>query len=51
MVWDGDLMSRDNPLWKGSVLLTGQSGKAQISNRNETRAYFYEKMKEVAGIK
>lgn len=51
VVWEGDLMSRENPLWKGTVLLTGKSGKPQISNRNETRAYVYDKLREVVGIK
>ena len=49
-VWEGDLMSRENPVWKGVVLLQGRAGNLQISNNRETRQFIHEKLREVAGV-
>lgn len=48
--WEGDLMSRDNPIWRGKVLLEGKAGKLQISNNRETRQFIHERLREVVGI-
>ena len=48
--WEGDLMSRANPLWEGKVLLQGAGGRLQISNNRETRQFIYEKLREVVGL-
>ena len=48
--WEGDLMSRENPIWEGKVLLRGSGGKLQISNNRETRQFIHEKLREAAGV-
>ena len=49
-VWEGDVMSRENPAWNGTVLLMGRSGHLQISNNRETRQFIHEKLREVVGL-
>ena len=48
--WEGDLMSRENPIWETKVLLRGRAGKLQISNNRETRQFIHEKLREVVGL-
>lgn len=49
--WQGDLMSRLNPLWFDTVLtLNPKTGTRQITNRTDTRAFVYETLKSVAGV-
>ena len=50
IAWEGDLMSRTNPIWEGNVLLRGRGGNLQISNNRETRQFIHEKLREVVGI-
>ena len=49
-VWEGDLMSRENPIWEGKALLRGAGGRLQISNNRETRQFLYETLREVTGV-
>ena len=49
-VWHGDLMSRQNPIWEGKVLLRGAGGRLQISNNRETRQFMHETLVRVAEL-
>ena len=48
--WTGDLMSRENPIWEGKVLLRGAGGKLQISNNRETRQFMHETLQGAVGL-
>jgi len=49
-VWEGDLMSRDNPLWRGTVLATGRSGSLTVINQKSSRTFIHEALREVLGL-
>ena len=48
--WEGDLMSRDNPLWQGTVLTTGRSGNLTVINQKASRVFIYEAFRQVVGL-
>ena len=49
-LWRGDLMSRENPIWEGKVLLRGAGGRLQISNNRETRQFMHETLRGAVGL-
>src|SRR5262249_461155 len=49
-VWEGNLMSRDNPLWRGTVLATGRSGSLTVINQKSSRTFIHEALREVVGL-
>ena len=48
--YDGDLMSRSNPIWKQTVLIQSSNGKVSIANRKDTREYVYRELRKVVGL-
>ena len=49
VVWEGNLMSRENPLWHGTVLITGRSGNLSVINQKASRAFMHETLRQVVG--
>ena len=50
ILYQGDLMSRQNPLWRQTVLVEGKNGRVSIANRTESREYAYRTLRDVVGI-
>ena len=50
ILYQGDLMSRQNPLWRQTVLVEGKNGRISIANRTESREYAYRTLRDVVGI-
>jgi len=48
--WEGDLMSRENPLWQGQVLTMGRSGNLTVINRKDSRVFVHEALQQVVGL-
>jgi hypothetical protein len=48
--WCGDLFSRDNPHWQGSVLAVAPNGKPTIINRQESRQFVYDTLRRLAEV-
>ena len=48
--WQGDLMSRDNPIWRQTVLVPTKTGTLSIANRTESRSHAYEVLQKVVGV-
>ena len=49
--WSGDLMSRDNPLWRDSVLTPTKSGAMSVTNRTSSRKYMHDSLREFIDVK
>lgn len=49
--WTGDLMSRQNPIWRQTVLVPTKSGNLSIANRTDSRNHAYDVLREVVGIR
>lgn len=49
--WSGDLMSRDNPLWRDSVLTPTKSGAMSVTNRTSSRKYMHDSLRELIDVK
>jgi len=49
--WSGDLMSRDNPLWRDSVLTPTKSGAMSVTNRTSSRKYMHDFLRELIDVK
>jgi len=49
--WSGDLMSRNNPLWRDSVLTPTKAGAMSVTNRTSSRKYMYDSLCEIVGVK
>ena len=50
VVYEGDLMSRKNPLWHQNVLMRTQSGKLSVSNRRSSMEFAYHQLRTIAGL-
>jgi hypothetical protein len=48
--WEGDLMSRQNPIWQETVLVHTRSGGLSVANRTDSRKYAYEVLRQVVGL-
>jgi hypothetical protein len=49
VAWEGDLMSRENSLWLGTVLISGRSGNLSVINQKASRAFMHEALRQVVG--
>jgi len=47
VVWEGDLMSRENPLWHGTVLVQGHSGNLTVINQKASRTFLQDQLRQV----
>ncbi len=45
-----DLMSRQNPLWRHTVLVESANGRVSIANRKDSREFAYRALREVVGL-
>lgn len=50
VVYEGDLMSRNNPVWRQTVLVASANGKVSIANRKYSQEYAYRKLREIVGL-
>ena len=48
--YEGDLMGRQNPVWRKSVLVESANGRVSISNRTESREYAYRRLRQLVGL-
>ena len=48
--YEGDLMSRQNPLWQQAVLVARGNGKVSIANRWDSREYAYRQLRKAVGL-
>jgi len=49
--WNGDLMRRDNPLWREEgVLSPTKSGAMSVTNRRQSRKSMHDTLRELVGI-
>ena len=48
--YEGDLMSRKNPLWHQTVLVQTKTGKYSVSNRSESREFAYHRLCSIVGL-
>ena len=45
-----DLMSRQNPLWRQTVLVESANGRVSIANRKDSREYAYRQIRKMVGL-
>ena len=50
VVYEGDLISRANPLWNQTVLIRTKTGKYSVSNRRESREFAYQQLLMVTDL-
>ena len=50
VTYEGDLMSRQNPVWRQTVLVESTNGRVSIANRTDSREYAYRTLREVVGL-
>jgi DNA-sulfur modification-associated len=50
VVFDGDLMSRDNPLWHNNIVIRNPSGKLGIVNRLSSRSFLVQALRQIVGL-
>ena len=50
VLYEGDLMSRHNPVWQNTVLVESANGRVSIANRKYSQEYAYRKLREVVGL-
>jgi len=48
--YEGDLMSRRNPLWFDTVLIRAKNGTMSVSNRTESRRYVHTVLRDLMKI-
>ena len=48
--WQGDLMSRQNPEWRKTVLVPTKAGTLSIANRTDSREHAYGVLQDVIGV-
>ncbi len=48
--YEGDLMSRQNPIWRQTVLVENANGKVSIANRSDSREYVYRQLRKAVGL-
>ena len=50
VVYEGDLMSRKNPLWYQTILMQNKSGKYSVTNRRASTEFAYHHLRAIAGL-
>ena len=48
--WEGDLMNRENPIWRQTVLVPTKTGTLSIANRTDSRTHAYEVLRGIVGL-